>query len=75
MIGAIVFSFSWFLFHDYFMVEIPSDEVLLEIVELMNKLINISLIALVVIIVLFHTWLAYKLLSKSVKYEFVVKQQ
>jgi len=72
MIVTIVFSFSGFLFHDAFMVEIPADEVLREIVESMNKLIDISLIALVVIIALFHTWLAYKLLSNSVRDEFVV---
>ncbi len=75
MIVTIVFSFTGFLFHDAFMVEIPADEVLREIVASMNKLINMSLIALVVIIALFHTWLAYKLLSNSVKEEFVVKQQ
>ena len=70
MIITIVFSFSGFLFHDDFMVEIPADENLQEIVASMNKLINMSLIALVVIIVLFHTWLVYKLLSKGVKEEF-----
>jgi len=70
MIGTIGFSVTGFLFHDALMVEIPVDENLQEIVASMNKLINISLIAMVVIIVLFHTWLVYKLLSKSVSVEF-----
>ncbi len=73
MIVTIVFSFTGIFFHDAFMLEIPADENMRVIVESVNKLIKMSLIAIVVIIVTLHGWLAYQFISKSVREEFVVE--
>lgn len=70
MIGTIVFSFTGIFHHDVFMLDIPVDENMGEIVYKMNKVIGVFLITMVIIIFVLHGWLAYKLLSKNVREEF-----
>lgn len=60
-----------FFFRHLFLFKIPTDPDLSILIESINRMLNLSFAALVIIIVISHGWLAYKLLSKKVKGEFL----
>lgn len=70
MMLTMALSITGLFFHDFFMLAIPGNEYLQEVIERMNKIIDIALILLTIVIVLLHGWLTWKLLSKPVRDEF-----
>lgn len=70
MIVTIAISIIGFYFRRMFLLEIPQDPELGILIESINRMLNLSYAVLVIIIIAFHGWLAYKLLSRNVKYEF-----
>jgi hypothetical protein len=72
MIVTIIFSFTGFFFHNAFLLPDAGSEGMQQITNSMNRLMGISLIVIVVLITLFHGWLAYKLLSKNIMKQFKI---
>jgi len=70
MIVTIALSVVGFLFRRMFLLEIPADPELGILIESINRMLNLSFAAMVIIIIASHGWLAYKLFSKNVKDEF-----
>ncbi|UCH95774.1 MAG: hypothetical protein JSV88_02715 [Candidatus Aminicenantes bacterium] len=70
MLATMVVSIAGFFFHHHLLLEIPTDKELRTLVEAINRLLNISFTAMVIVIIALHSWLAYKLLSKNIKNEF-----
>lgn len=70
LLVTIAISIVGFYFRRMFLLEIPKDPELGILIESVNRLLNLSFAALVIIIIASHGWLAYKLFSKNVKHEF-----
>jgi hypothetical protein len=70
LLVTIAISVVGFLFRRLFLLEIPTDPELGILIESINRMLNLSFAAMVIIIIASHGWLAYKLLSKKVKGEF-----
>lgn len=70
LLVTIAISVVGFFFRRLFLLEIPTDPELGILIESINRMLNLSFAALVIIIIASHGWLAYKLLSKNVKHEF-----
>jgi hypothetical protein len=71
ILATMVLSIAGFFFHHHLLLEIPTDKELRSVVEAINRLLNISFFAMIIIIIAFHSWLAYKLLSQNIKNEFI----
>ncbi|MCP5108480.1 MAG: hypothetical protein GY950_34160, partial [bacterium] len=65
-------GFVGIIFHDAFMMTMPpgGDVNMLPMLESMNKMMNIFILVMGLMILVFHAWLANKLLSKDLKAEF-----
>ncbi|MCP4149498.1 MAG: DUF2157 domain-containing protein [bacterium] len=69
LLSAVV-SGGGIFFQGQFQVPVPGDMSMVPVVEAVNKSLTISLYVMVIVIVVFHCWLAFKLLSKEIKEEF-----
>ena len=65
-----IFSLAGFFFLDAFKFRIPAGINLRQGMAQMNRFLDIYIIAMILLIVVFHGWLTYKLLSKDIKSEF-----
>jgi hypothetical protein len=74
MLATMVLSIAGFFFHNHLLLEIPADKELRSLVEAINRMLNISFTAMIIVIIAFHSWLAYKLLSKNIKNEFTASK-
>lgn len=70
LLVTIAISVVGFLFRRIFLLEIPTDPELGILIESINRMLDLSFAAMVILIITSHGWLAYKLLSKKVKGEF-----
>ncbi len=71
LLVTIAISVVGFFFRRIFLLEIPTDPELGILIESINRMLNLSFAAMVILIFISHGWLAYKLLSKNVKDEFL----
>jgi hypothetical protein len=75
IILPIFICFLGMLYHQQLLIPVPTHIDMREVIHSTNKSIELTLVVFMLLVVLLHTWLAYKLLSKPVREEFQTGSQ